>query len=235
MSLHRLDIILTMSHKKEPKRYIVLGWDPSSAQAVKSLLCLGMEVVVVTETEPEALPPDVKFVAGPPAEKDSLQAAGIEYGDGLLLALPADKARRAIAMARTLNANIHVVASLQDDDSEIALWSSGAGLVIDAQKQAGKEMVRLMLEPGKAAAEDDDSLCCSRIPVPHGSPWAGLRLADLRGKLSHVSVAAVLPGGDSANACGNDDAKASEGDLLLVLGTKSQLRTALRTAKGGIQ
>lgn len=222
-----------MPHAKERKRYIVLGWDSSSAQAVKSLVGLGMEIVVVTETAPEGLTPDVKFVAGPPTEKDSLLAAGIEHAAGLLLALPADNARRAIAMARTLNAAIHVVASLQEGDPEIALWAVGAGSVIDAQKEAGREMVRLMLEPANATTEDDDRLYCSRIPVSPGSPWAGQRLADLRGKLSHVSVAAILPGGDSSNALSNDDARASAGDLLLVLGTKSRLKTTFRTADGG--
>jgi len=222
-----------MPHAKDLKSYIVLGWDSSAAQAVKSLVSLGMEVAVAAETAPAGLPQGVRFVAGPPLEKDSLLAAGIEHADGLLLALPADNARRAIALARTLNAAIHVVASLQEDDSEIALWAAGAGSVIDAQKEAGREMVRLMLEPGNSTTEDDDRIYCSRIPVSSGSPWAGLRLADLRGKLSHVSVAAILPGGDSSNALSNDDARASAGDLLLVLGTKSRLKTTFRTADGG--
>jgi len=222
-----------MPQAKKSRTHIILGWDSSAAQVAKSLANLGMEVAVVTETAPEKLPPDVKLIAGSPIEKDSLLAAGIEHADGLLLALPADNARRAIAMARTLNAAIHVVASLQEDDSEIALWTSGAGSVIDAEKEAGKEMVRLMLEPGSTTTEEDDKIYCSRIPVSPGSPWAGLRLADLRGKLSHVSVSAILPGGDSSNALSNYDKRTSAGDLLLVLGTKSQLKTMFRAAKGG--
>ncbi|OGR72707.1 MAG: hypothetical protein A2089_14435 [Elusimicrobia bacterium GWD2_63_28] len=221
-----------MMPAKERKRYIILGWDSSSAQAAKSLAAMGMEVVVVSDTAPERLEPDVHFVPGAPTEQATLISAGVEHAHTLLLALPADEARRAIAVAKRLNPAINIVASLQGDDPEIALWAAGAGSVIDSGKEAGREMVRLMLEPGNAAQEDDDRIYYSRIPVNPGSPWAGLRLADLRGKLSCVSVAAILPGANPSAARENDDATAAEGDSLLVLGTKSQLTTLSRTADG---
>jgi len=56
--------------------YIVLGWDSSAAQAVKSLVSLGMKVTVVVPAIPEGVPSEARVVTGATFNIELLRAVG---------------------------------------------------------------------------------------------------------------------------------------------------------------
>ncbi|MCR4294423.1 MAG: NAD-binding protein [Elusimicrobia bacterium] len=208
--------------------YIVLGWDLAAAQAAKSLLALGMDVAVVASEAPASMPQGVPFVVGEPDISEALKRAGIERAAGLLSALSSEMATRAFAAARALNPSIHIVSSLQDGDRKVALWASGAAEVIDAREEAALEMVRLMLEEAPANRDQADGLYWARVPANASPEWIGVRLAEVRGSLRLAAIACVWPGGDRSRAREDDDARITEGDTLIVLGTRSRLESLLR-------
>ncbi len=209
--------------------YLVVGWDPSAAQAVKSLVALGMTVTVVVPVVPDGVPSEARVVTGATFDIETLRAAGADHAAGLLSALPADEARRAVSAARSLNPTIHIVASLQDGESKASLWMAGVGDVVDAKQEAGRKMVRVMFEP-ENSDNGDDKIRWARVPVPPGSPWVGLRLTDLRGRVSNAAIACLWPGGSPDRSRDDDDARVAEGDVLIVLGARAELESLFRSS-----
>lgn len=218
-------------HMRKETLYVVLGWDSAAGQAVRSLLALGMEVAVVAPQAPAEMPRGVPFVIGSPVDPERLRRAGVERAAGILCALPAQEAHRALAAARALNPTINVVASLQGGDSKASLWAAGAGEVINVQEEAALEMVRLMMDE-RTSPDGEGALCWARVPVGAASPWLGSRLAQVRGSLKLASVACLWPAGDSTRAQESDDTRVAEGDVLIVLGGRSRLEALLRSPEG---
>jgi Trk K+ transport system NAD-binding subunit len=210
--------------------YLIVGWDDAARQAVKSLLALGMDAVILSPQAPSHAPPGARVVLGHPCDPQALRQAGSDRAAGVLAALPAEEAGRAIAAARKLNPSIHVVASIQEADSKTALWAAGAHEVVDAREETGREMVRVMLSETDAATEDE-KIYWSRLRVPAGSVWTGLRLVEVRGRLRSAAVACVWTGGDPTKSREDDDVRVAPGDVLILLGGRAQLSALLRRAE----
>lgn len=137
----------TPQNQDQIHRHLVLGWDRAALEAVRLLLGLGSEVIVVAADRPDGLPTGTRAVEGRPGDPEVLRRAGIGEAESVLVALPTQEACRALAAAKRLNPRARLVASVQEAGSDAALREAGASLVIDARKEAGREMVRLML-PG---------------------------------------------------------------------------------------
>jgi hypothetical protein len=67
--------------------------------------------------------------------------------------LPVLKARRALAEVKRLNVSARLVVSIQEEGSGPTLIAEGAHAAIDAEEEAGREMVRLMLAGSEKAAK----------------------------------------------------------------------------------
>lgn len=135
--------------------HIVVGWDRTAREATRVLLGLGSKVVVVALTRPEDLPIGAGAVEGHPDDSEALLRAGVTEAESVLFALPALEACRALATARTLNPRARLVASIQETGSGPALRAAGAGVTVDAREEAGREMVRLMLNGTPAPKAHD--------------------------------------------------------------------------------
>lgn len=123
----------------------MLGWDRAVREAVRLLLSFGSTVSIVSVEKPDAMPDGAAFVQGRPDDPEVLRRAGVAEAAAVLVGLPVADARAALAVAKTINPEARLVASVQEVGSGPALREAGAGLAVDAREEAGREMVRLML------------------------------------------------------------------------------------------
>lgn len=136
--------------------HLVFGWDQPARQAVCRLLELGAEVIVIHTERPDGLAPAVQFINGSAADAEVLRRSGIERAHSVLVALPTEQACAALTQAKRLNPAARRLVSLRDPQAREALEMAGASLVIDAFEEAGREMVRRMLDetPKPAISEE---------------------------------------------------------------------------------
>lgn len=126
--------------------HLVIGWDQSSREAVRILLGLGSEVVIVTAERPDDVPNGARMIEGSPEASDVLQRAGIGEAASVVVALPAPEARRAMAAAKALNPTARIVVSVHEPGTARDFLAAGAHAAIDPEAEVAREMVRLMLE-----------------------------------------------------------------------------------------
>jgi voltage-gated potassium channel len=188
----------------------------------------------VVEQNPEALErlhdEDRLHIAGDAASEDILKQAGIERARGLISAVDSDERSVYITLAaRALNPALFIISRAGRPDSTRRLELAGANRVISPYRMAGHRMAELAVHPALVDVLDTLHHGGSEIAVEEilvGQSMTALgKTLDEAGLLdpSGAKVLALRRRDGSLHANPGGDLRLEEGDLVIALGTESQL------------
>jgi voltage-gated potassium channel len=177
-------------------------------------------------------------VIGNATHEDVLQTAGIERARGLVAAVSTDADNVYIVLtARSLSANLLIVARAGEEGSEKKLLRAGADKVVAPYEIGGRSIVQNILRPTvvdflNIAFDVGMNLSLEEIPVSGDSEIVGLPLKDsgIRQKLDLIIIAIKRQDGHmSFNP--KPDTKILAGDILIALGAKASLDQLVQMLK----
>ncbi len=188
----------------------------------------------VVEQNPEALErlhdEDRLHIEGDAASEDILKQAGIERARGLISAVDSDERSVYITLAaRALNPSLFIISRAGRPDSARRLELAGANRVISPYRMAGHRMAELAVHPALVDVLDTlqhggSEIGVEEILVARSTAALGKSLdnAGLLGP-SGAKVLALRRRDGTLHANPGGDLLLEEGDLLIALGTESQL------------
>ena len=210
---------------------IVCGYGRTGTQVVKDLEKAGSDYVVVemNPTPLEDVRRDRKLcVVGDAAHDEVLHLAGIDRARALVSAVDSDERNVYIVLtARSLNAQLFIVARSSFPDSVAKLERAGADRVVSPYTTSGARMAALAMQPAVVdvidmVTREGGSMAIEELVVPPGT--RGLVAGTLR---RSGAVLLAVRSADGRLSVGPDDRSAlAPGDLVVVMGTPEQL-TAL--------
>ena len=179
-------------------------------------------------------------VTGNAANEFMLKEAGIESAQALIACVSSDAENVFIILtARSLNERIQIIARANYEDSEPKMIRAGANRTIVPYTISGKRMVTMLMRPSVADFLDEVAhvggmeLLLEQIHVQPESPLAGKTLAEmsLRNNMGITVLACRHTDGKFETHPGPETLIEPDG-ILLVLGTREQLREMKLFAKG---
>jgi voltage-gated potassium channel len=188
----------------------------------------------VVEQNPEALErlhdEDRLHIEGDAAREDILKQAGIERARGLISAVDSDERSVYITLAaRALNPTLFIISRAGRPDSARRLELAGANRVISPYRMAGHRMAELAVHPALVDVLDTlhhggAEIGVEEILVGPATTALGRSLDDA-GLLdaSGAKVLALRRRDGTLHANPGGDLHLEEGDLVIALGTESQL------------
>ena len=188
----------------------------------------------VVEQTPEALErlhnEDRLHIEGDASSEEILKQAGIERARGLISAVDSDERSVYITLAaRALNPALYIISRAGRPDSARRLELAGANRVISPYRMAGHRMAELAVHPALVDVLDTLHHGGSEIGVEEilvGQSMAALgKTLDEVGLLdpSGAKVLALRRRDGTLHANPGGDLRLEEGDLVIALGTESQL------------
>lgn len=185
----------------------------------------------------------VLALTGNAANEARLKEAGIERARALMVAANSDAENVFIVLtARSLRADLLIVARANFEESESKLLKAGANRVILPYRIAGRRMVTVLMRSAVADFLDEVShasgleLLLEQVPVAAGSALAGRTLAEtqLRTRLDVNVLACRTPGG-ALNAHPNGATVLEAGAELIVLGADENLQQLMTLAQAPLR
>ena len=215
---------------------IVCGYGRNGAQAVKTLLAYGKEVVII-ENEDDILTrlkeANLLYIKGDATVEKTLIRAGISRAKAIITTLPNDAANVFVVLtARELASSIQIISRASEDSSEKKLRIAGSNNVIMPDRVGGAHMGSLVVTPDVYEFLDHISVMGSNevnleeIPYKNiPSQFHGKSLSELDS--SYDSGCLIIgyrnPEGDyKVNP--NPQLEIVPGCKIFVLGTQSQIR-----------
>jgi len=199
---------------------------------------------VVVDTRPERVQhaEELGYVAivGNAANEAMLKEAGIDKARALIAAVNSDAENVFIILtARNLNSNIQILARANYEDSEPKMIRAGADRTIVPYDISGKRMVTMLMRPSVADFLDEVAhvggleLLLEQIKIEPDSPLAGKTISEtnFRTEMGVAILACRSPQG-VFNMHPGPQTLIEPNGLLLVLGTREQLREMIKFAKG---
>ena len=211
---------------------IICGWGRVGRSIASEVDDAGRSLVVV-DNEPDRLAEcPYPAVTGDATQDSVLTAAGIDRASSLIAAVDADAANSFIILsARAMRPDLFIVARARSFDSEEKLRRAGADRVVNPQHIGGARMAAFVLRPHVAEFVDvvmhDRNLefRLEELPIGPHSPIAGKTLRDARVRdRTGALVLAVRESHGELRTNPSPDASIEAGDLLIVIGTESELR-----------
>lgn len=213
--------------------YIICGFGRIGEVIARELHQNNIPLVVV-DNDPDRVPvlerSGYLHLFGNATQEDLLLAAGIERARGLIAVCSSDADNVYIVLtARSLNANLNIVARAGETGSEQKLLRAGANEVISPYELGGHRMAQTILRPTVVdfmdmAMGEGIELSLEEIPVGGGAEILGLPLKDsgIRQRLDLIIVAIKrLDGTMLFNP--QPDTKILQGDTLIALGSRANL------------
>jgi voltage-gated potassium channel len=169
----------------------------------------------------------VCYLIGTPSDEKVLRRAGIDRARGLICAVDSDAENVYIALvARSMRADLPIVARAAEDQSADRLYRAGANKVVSPYVTSGRRMANLAIRPNVVdffdiARAGQPDLRLEELVISAGSPLAGRTLRELTGP----AVPLLLRRHDGqllANPA--QDLRLGAGDTLVVYGEASALR-----------
>jgi Trk K+ transport system NAD-binding subunit len=205
------DLTRSRAHRHGHDRVLVAGYGEVGGTVADSLAEAGVEHTVLDVAEKEGVD-----VVGDATEAESLVAAGIEDADTVVLGLPDDTdAEFATLVARDLNADIEVIARVQEADSVPKMYRAGADHVLALATVSGRMLASAILE-AEEVVTFDKQVEVVRTPAA-GLVGETLAEADVRGRTG-CTVVAVERDGEVITDVG-PEFRVADGDELVVAGT----------------
>jgi voltage-gated potassium channel len=219
---------------------VICGWGRVGRSIASEVDDAGRALVVI-DNEPERLE-DCPFptVLGDATEDAVLMRAGIDRASSLIAAVDADAANSFIILsARSMCPDLFIVARARGVDSEEKLRRAGADRVVNPQHIGGARMAAFVLRPHVADFVDvvmhDRNLefRLEEIRIGPGSPVAGKTLRDARVRdRTGALVLAVRAAEGDLRTNPSPETAIDEGDLLIAIGTESELRALATLVEG---
>ncbi len=204
-------------------------------QAVVEELRRARRNVVVIEAKDEKVDRlralDIPVVSGDATTEAALRSAGIERARGLVACLNDDAHNvYTVLTARSLNADLFIVARAGEEGAEGRLVRAGANRVVSPYRHGGARLAHVLMKPTVVDFLDvslrsggEVGLELQQLVLPPGAPLVGKTLADAdlrrRWKVGVVAVQraeALFPNPEA-------DFAFAGGDVLVILGTRAAL------------
>ena len=222
---------------------IVCGFGRVGRRVSDELVKEGVPFIVV-DTRPERVQHAEEFgyisMEGNAAKESVLHEAGIEKARALIAAVNSDAENVFIVLtARSLSRDIQIIVRANYEDSEPKMIRAGANRTIVPYDISGKRMVTMLMRPSVSDFLDEVAhaggleLLIEEIRIDPDSPLAGKTISETSFR-SEMGVAIL--------ACRNHEGVfdmhpgphtlIEPNGLLLVLGTREQLRETMQYAKG---
>lgn len=213
--------------------HIVTGYGRVGRQIAQALGEMGHHVVVIEADAAavhEALADGYLVVEGNATEDEILLHAGIARAAALIAALGSDADNVFVTLsARALHATLPIVARANDRSAIPKLTRAGATQAVSPYDAASRQMARLALRPGTVDFIESlfqgtsDTLVVENVRVEPDSPLVGMTARQLKERVRHAALIAVLRDGEAISPPGPDFAFAS-GDEIAAVGTEMHLR-----------
>ena len=222
---------------------IVCGFGRVGRRVSNELTQEGVSFIVV-DTDPErvqhALELGYVAVEGNAANETMLNEAGIEKARALIACVNSDAENVFIILtARSLNENLQIIARANYEDSEPKMKRAGANRTIVPYDISGKRMVTMLMRPTVSDFLDEVAhvggmeLLLEQIHVMPDSPLANKSILEMsvRSSMGITILACRHTDGRFETHPGPETLIEPDG-ILLVLGTRDQLRDMKKFAKG---
>ena len=174
---------------------------------------------------------DILYVRGDATRDETLRLAGIERAKGLIAALSDDKENSFVVLsARSLNANLRIVARLVEEENAEKLRRVGANEVVSPNTIGGVRMASMMVRPAVIEFFDEvlnvsgHKLGLEEVQITTRSPLNGKTLREAAiGREVGLLVVAIRSHQGKYQFNPSAQTQLSSGDILIVIGTPEQL------------
>jgi len=213
---------------EELKNHIVVcGWGQVGESIAATLMDEGQDVVVVDRREDVAA--HLLRVIGDATDDAILTEAGIERARALVVALDTDANNVYVTLSgRAAREDIFIVSRANNAYAESKLYRAGADRVVNPHKLGASHMAALVTQPNVAEFLDitmndrELTVSISELTVASSSALAHQPLSEV--DLAGNTVLAIRRVDGSFDHHPDMAAPASVGDVLIALGTASELR-----------
>ena len=232
--------VMTERRKKRVIRglrdhYIICGYGRVGRKIGHEFNEAGVPFIVLDFTQDalhHAAEHGVPYVEGTGTRDEDLAGVGLEHAKGLVASSDSDVDNLYIVVsARAARADLFIVARASTEDAARKMWRAGADRVVQPYTAAGQEMAKLMLKPQVAAFLDivtsagGPDLRMEEIVVTEDCDNAGRTIRELRlGHTTGALVVALRKSDGSFDTTPSADAVLSPGDVMIAVGTDSELQ-----------
>ena len=222
---------------------IICGFGRVGRRVSKELINENIPFIVV-DTDPEKIQhaEEHGFITfnGNAANEFMLKQAGIAKARALIAAASSDAENVFIILtARSLNSNIQIIARANYEDSEPKMIRAGANRTIVPYEISGKRMVTMLVRPSVADFLDEVAhfggmeMIIDQMPIGPDSLLVGKTIAESNIRSEQgVTILAIHHANGHLDTHPGPDSLIELNSLLLVLGTREQLREMAKFAKG---
>src|SRR5918994_4960140 len=210
--------------------YIICAYGRVGRTVAREFEAEGVPFVTIDKDEEleERMTRDgVAYVIGDPASEQVLVAAGIARAKGLICAVDSDADNVYITLAaRSIQADLFIVARASEAVSADRLYRAGANRVISPYVSSGRHMAMLSLRPQvvdylEVGVREQTNLRLEELQVDAGSDLIGRALTDACGKTLPLALrrsnGEIIPNPDPG-------LRLQGGDMLVLLGRPEDLR-----------
>ena len=217
-----------ISHMKN--HAIVCGFGRVGRTVVEELERDGVPYLVIDkneERERELLDDATAYFIGDATKREDLEGAGIHRARALISAVDDDAENIFITMvARSVSPTVWIVARAEQEESIERLHTAGASRVFSPFVSAGREMAYAAIKQRvvdfiEVEAGSAPPLLLEELRIDAGSDLVGKVLGEVRGR---ATALAVRHSDGSVDAPPDDSATLQEGDALVLLGERDELR-----------
>jgi voltage-gated potassium channel len=209
--------------------FIICAYGRVGRSVAREFEAQGIPFVVIEERddlEEQLIADGVPYIMGEASEETLLRAAGVENARGLICAVDSDATNVYIAlMARSINADLFIVARASERAALDRLTKAGADRVISPYVTSGRHMAVLALRPRVVdyieVGDGDSRLRLEEVRVDAASELAGRTVGEVCGPAMPL---AIRHASGEVTAHPDPDLRLRAGDLMVLLGEDEVLR-----------
>jgi voltage-gated potassium channel len=215
--------------------FVICGYGRVGRRVAEEFRAAGVDYVVIDESPASvAAASDHGHVVieGSATDDEVLESAGIGRARGLVACVDSDAENLYIVLsARELRPDLLIVARASSDDAATKIRRGGADRVISPYAIAGRELATLVLRPQVSAFLDvvaqvgGPEFRFEQVEVAAGSGQTGKSIRELRiREQTGAMIIAHKPREGGFNTRPDPEAKLTEGDVLIAVGTPEEIR-----------
>ncbi len=216
---------------------IVCGYKSIGKTIVQQLKESGAEFTVIDDSEAMLRGADFPYVVGDAIDEAALKKAGIDSADVIIAATERDVNNSFIVLtAKAINPNLTVLACVNKTHSINRLYKAGADLVVSEAVIGGRLLAKNAISPYVAEFIDRITLAknveITEIKVHKGAIITGCQIKNSKlREESGVTIIAIKKG-DNLLLNPPSNMVLEPNDVLVVIGSAEQIKTAASMARG---
>lgn len=213
---------------------IVCGFGQVGSSAAAALQENGKQIVVI-DVNPErvnfAHERGLAVIEGDATQDETLSKAGVERSQSIIVSMGDDSLNLFIVLsARSINPDLYIIARANQAANAEKLRRAGANRVVSPYEIGGQHMANIVIRPHVTDFFDvvtlpgGEEIWVEEQTLGPGSSLVGRSVveADIR-RQTGVTLIAIYRPATQTNFLPDSKSKLSEGDKLIVLGTRDQL------------